>query len=114
MSVTASAKLVRDLFAKNISSAPTRDGFGHGLYAAAQTHPNVVVLCADLSESTRVLEFKQHFPERFVQMGVSEQALAAIASGMALAEKFRSLRAMPHSPPAETGNRFVPPAVCRM
>lgn len=87
MSVLAAAKLVRDLFSKAIASAPTRDGFGHGLNAAAQKNPNVVALCADLSESTRVLEFKKNFPERFVQMGVSEQSLAAIASGMALAGK---------------------------
>lgn len=87
MSVLATAKLVRDLFSKTIPSAPTRDGFGDGLNAAAQTNSNVVALCADLSESTRVLEFKKNFPERFVQMGVSEQSLAAIAAGMALAGK---------------------------
>lgn len=87
MSVLAAAKLARDLFSKNIPSAPTRDGFGHGLNVAARANPNVVALCADLSESTRVLEFKKNFPERFVQMGVSEQSLAAIASGMALAGK---------------------------
>ncbi len=87
MSVLSSAKLVRDLFSKKIASAPTRDGFGHGLNTVAQTNPNVIALCADLSESTRVLEFKKNFPERFVQMGVSEQSLAAIAAGMALAGK---------------------------
>lgn len=87
MSTLAAAKLSRHLFAKNIPTAPTRNGFGDGLVAAGKEHEDVVVLCADLSESTRTLAFKQAFPERFVQMGVSEQALAAIASGMALAGK---------------------------
>lgn len=87
MAVSASAKLIHDLFRKTVSTAPTRDGFGHGLLALGRENPQVVALCADLSESTRVLEFKKAYPERFIQMGVSEQSLAAIASGMALAGK---------------------------
>lgn len=87
MPILASAKLARDVFSKTLPTLPTRDGFGLGVIAAAEADESVVVLCADLSESTRVLEFKEQFPERFVQMGVSEQALAAIASGMALAGK---------------------------
>lgn len=83
----ASAKLVRDLFAKAISAEPTRNGFGRGLIEAGKKNAAVVALCADLSESTRVLDFKNTFPDRFIQMGVSEQSLAAIASGMALAGK---------------------------
>ncbi|MEK9155613.1 MAG: transketolase C-terminal domain-containing protein [Patescibacteria group bacterium] len=87
MSVLASAKLVPNLFAKDISRAATRDGFGRGLVEAGKKNEAVVTLCADLTESTRVLEFKQAFPDRFIQMGVAEQSLAAIASGMALAGK---------------------------
>ena len=83
----ASAKLIRDLFAKTIATEPTRNGFGRGLVEAGQKNSAVVALCADLSESTRVLDFKNAFPDRFIQMGVSEQSLAAIASGMALAGK---------------------------
>jgi transketolase len=83
----ASAKLTADLFAKHISLAATRDGFGRGLVKAGKMSNNVVVLCADLTESTRVLDFKNTFPDRFIQMGVAEQSLAAIASGMALAGK---------------------------
>lgn len=86
MSVLASAKLVKDLYGK-LAGEPTRNGFGRGLIAAGSANENVVVLCADLSESTRVLDFKKTFPTRFVQMGVAEQSLAAIASGMALAGK---------------------------
>jgi transketolase len=66
---------------------PTRDGFGEGLVLAGKADRNVVALCADLTESTRVLAFKNEFPERFVQLGVSEQSLASIAAGMAMAGK---------------------------
>lgn len=82
-----SAKLIKELFSKTIKTEPTRNGFGEGLVEAGTRNDAVVALCADLSESTRVLDFKKAFPNRFVQMGVSEQSLAAIASGMALAGK---------------------------
>lgn len=83
----ASAKLIKDLFGKSIKAEPTRNGFGRGLVEAGKRNESVVALCADLSESTRVLDFKNTFPNRFIQMGVSEQSLAAIASGMALTGK---------------------------
>ncbi|MBF8280496.1 MAG: 1-deoxy-D-xylulose-5-phosphate synthase, transketolase [Candidatus Magasanikbacteria bacterium] len=66
---------------------PTRDGYGQGLIEAGRANPKVVVLCADLTESTRSLGFKKEFPDRFVQIGVSEQSMAVIAAGMALAGK---------------------------
>ncbi len=75
------------LFKKDIPLIPTRNGFGEGLVLAAEQDDRIVVLCADLTESTRVEAFKQKFPERFIQMGVSEQSLAAIAAGLALAGK---------------------------
>lgn len=62
----------------------TRDGFGIGLLKLMEADERVVVLCADLSESTRVEAVAEHFPERFVQVGVAEQNLAGIAAGMAL------------------------------
>jgi len=68
---------------KNIQMVPTRDGFGKGLVEAGEKDERVVVLCADLSESTRVHWFKQKFPERFIQVGVAEQNMATVASGMA-------------------------------
>mgnify|MGYP001568963974 CR=1 FL=1 len=79
--------LVKNLFDKKIEQLPTRDGYGHGLVEAGKANKNVVVLCADLTESTRSLWFKEAYPERFVQLGVSEQSMAAIAAGMALAGK---------------------------
>src|SRR3989338_7006619 len=81
------AYLVRGLFRADVEQLPTRDGYGRGLVEAGKNDPNIVVLCADLSESTRSLWFKQAFPDRFVQLGVSEQSMASIAAGMALAGK---------------------------
>lgn len=65
----------------------TRDGFGKGLLELGEKNPNVVVLCADLSESTRSLWFKEKFPERFIEVGVAEQNMALVASGMAACGK---------------------------
>ena len=64
-----------------------RDGFGEGLVEAGQTDKNVVVVSADLTESTRSHFFKKKFPRRFIQLGVSEQAMASIGAGLALAGK---------------------------
>jgi transketolase len=47
----------------------------------------VVVLCADLSESTRAEWFQKEFPDRFIEMGIAEQNMAATAAGLALAGK---------------------------
>lgn len=78
------AKLIDNLLdAKNIQMVPTRDGFGKGLVEAGEKDQRVVALCADLSESTRTHWFQQKFPERFIEMGVAEQNLATVASGMA-------------------------------
>jgi transketolase len=85
MPVVKAAKLSPKLFGRDIPQLPTRNGFGEGLVLAGEQDERVMVLCADLTESTRTEAFKQAFPERFVQLGVSEQALAALAGGMALA-----------------------------
>jgi transketolase len=66
-----------------LESKATRDGFGKGLVDAGKANGNVVALCADLSESTRMEWFQKEFPERFVEVGVAEQNLATVASGMA-------------------------------
>lgn len=81
------AFLVPNLFAKDAPEKGTRDGFGLGLVEVGATNENVVVLCADLSESTRTQAFRDAYPNRYVQLGVSEQALAAVATGMALQGK---------------------------
>jgi len=60
----------------------TRDGFGEGLVEAGIENENVVALTADLTESTRANLFAEKFPKRFIQVGVAEQNLASVASGM--------------------------------
>jgi len=81
--ISEKQKLNSKLFKKDIEQIPTRNGYGEGLVMAGEEDSNVVVLCADLTESTRSLDFKEKFPERFVEIGVAEQALATVASGMA-------------------------------
>src|SRR5579859_7454843 len=76
------AKLKDDLFDAK-EQAPTRDGFGKGLLELGEINKDVVVLCADLAESTRVLPFKEKYPERYIELGVAEQNLATVASGLA-------------------------------
>lgn len=71
------------VFESDVARVPTRNGFGEGLLEAGKEHENVVGLCADLTESTRMEAFAKWFPNRFVQIGVAEQNLAATASGMA-------------------------------
>ncbi|MFM2357862.1 MAG: hypothetical protein RJA61_599 [Candidatus Parcubacteria bacterium] len=71
------------LFDKDVEQVPIRKGFGEGLLAAGEADKNVVGLCADLTESTQMLAFATKFPERYVQIGVAEQNLATVASGMA-------------------------------
>ncbi|MCE9541442.1 transketolase family protein [Candidatus Kaiserbacteria bacterium] len=63
--------------------AATRDGFGAGLIEAAEKDPRIVALSADLTESTRVEAFQKKFPERFIEIGVAEQNMAALAAGFA-------------------------------
>lgn len=67
----------------DIAAEPIRKGFGRGLKRAGDEDPNVVALCADLTDSTQMSLFKEAFPERFIEIGVAEQNLVTVASGMA-------------------------------
>ncbi len=62
---------------------PTRDGFGKGVVELGRVNEAVVVLCADLSDSTRANWFKKEFPSRFFGFGVAEQDMFGAAAGMA-------------------------------
>ncbi len=64
-----------------------RDGFGEGLFALAQENAQVVVLTADLAESTRVQTIAKHLPQQFVECGVAEQNMLGVAAGMSMAGK---------------------------
>jgi transketolase len=81
------AHLSDKLFADDISHIPTRNGYGEGLLLAAEENPNVVALCADLIESTRVEAFAKKFPERFFEVGVAEQNMATVAAGLGVSGK---------------------------
>jgi len=70
-----------------LQQIPTRDGFGQGLVEAARRNENVVAVCADLVESTRMQAFRDAFPERFIEIGVQEQLLVAMSAGLAMAGK---------------------------
>lgn len=72
---------------EKVKQVPTRNGYGDGVVEAGTKDKNVMVLCADLTESTRSFDFKKVFPDRFVQLGIFEQAMASIAAGMALSGK---------------------------
>ena len=61
----------------------TRKGFGRGLVVAGQENSQVVALCADLTGSTQIEPFAKAFPERFIEVGIAEQNLVTVASGMA-------------------------------
>jgi len=88
MPVNPQAKLVPNILdLKSIEQKPTRDGFGLGLIQAADENSNVVGLCADLTESTRMEAFAKKYPQQFVQMGVAEQNLASVASGLSAVGK---------------------------
>ena len=75
------------LFDKDVEQRPTRDGYGEGIVTLGHTNPDVVVLTADLSESTRCEDFQKKFPERFFECGVAEQNMAAIAAGLGVTGK---------------------------
>lgn len=75
--------LVHDILAKDIAKEPIRKGFGKGLLEAGKRDANVVAACADLTDSTQMSLFKAEFPDRFVEIGVAEQNLVTVGSGLA-------------------------------
>jgi len=80
-------KLNGKMFDKDVEMMPTRYGYGEGLVMLGEQDPNVVVLCADLTESTKSEEFAKKFPDRFFEVGVAEQNMAAIAAGLGISGK---------------------------
>lgn len=78
-----SLKLNPKVFNPDVEKKSTRLGFGEGLLKLGSENTNVVALTADLKESTKVDLFAERFPERFIEVGVAEQNMAGVASGMA-------------------------------
>ena len=79
--------LNQKVFDEDVEKVATRAGYGEGLVALGETNPNVVVLSADLTESTKANGFAEKFPERFFEMGVAEQNMAAVAAGLGVTGK---------------------------
>ena len=75
--------LNQNIFDADVERVPNRNGYGEGLKEAGERDPRVVALSADLTESTRTNLFAEAFPERFIQVGIAEQNMASVASGMA-------------------------------
>ena len=80
------AHLNQKLFDEDVEMKAIRDGYGEGVVRAG-ANKNVVVLCADLAESTRLESFAKTFPERFFEIGVAEQNMATIAAGLGISGK---------------------------
>lgn len=81
------AHLVENVFDEKIEKKSTRDGFGTGTVEAGKDNQNIVVLSADLKESTRAEWFEKEFPDRFIEIGVAEQNMATVAAGLAAVGK---------------------------
>jgi len=75
------------VFDEDVEKKPTREGVGTGVVALGEKDPNVVVMTADLSESTRADGFEKKFPERFFDVGVAEQNMASVAAGLGVTDK---------------------------
>lgn len=75
------------LYSKDVEKEPIRAGFGRGLKAAGEKNESIVALCADLTESVQMHHFREAFPKRFIEVGIAEQNLVTVASGMARAGK---------------------------
>ena len=80
-------KLSEDLYSPEIKQSPTRAGYGEGLVEIGRENPDVVVMCGDLTDSTKTRAFQQEFPHRFYEMGISEQNMVGAACGLALVGK---------------------------
>lgn len=83
MMLNPDLKLNTKMFDEKVEQIPIRQGFGEGLLEAGEKNLKVVGLCADLTESTKMNLFAEKFPNRFIQVGVAEQNLASVASGLA-------------------------------
>lgn len=65
----------------------TRSGFGDAMTVLADTHPQVIALCADLTDSLKLGDFKKKVPQRFIQAGIAEANMIGLAAGLAIAGK---------------------------
>ncbi len=90
----------------DIEQEATRKGYGQGVLDLGAENENVVVLTADLAESTQVLEFAKKYPERFVECGVAEQNMMGIAAGLALYGKIPFVSSYATFSPGRSWDQF--------
>jgi len=102
-------KLNPKLFDEDIEQMPIRHGYGEGILIAGKRDKRVVALCADLTDSTKTNVFANVYPDRFIEMGIGEQSMASVASGLAAMGKYHFLLRTRCFLPDATGNRFVRP-----
>ena len=74
--------IINEIEKGGVEMRSTREGFGDALLQLGKENLEVVALCADLTESVQMHKFKEAYPHRFFQMGVAEQNMASVASGM--------------------------------
>lgn len=85
--LNSEAKLNPKLLDADIEQKTTREGFGEGSVLAGKEDPNIVMLCADITESVKASTFRNAFPDRFVELGIAEQNMMGVAAGMAMVGK---------------------------
>lgn len=85
--LNSSQKLNPKLLQADVEQEPTRFGFGRGLMTAGRENPEVTALCADLTISVKMDDFKKEFPDRFIEIGIMEQHMASFAAGMSMVGK---------------------------
>ena len=105
----AAAMHLVDYRAGDLKQVPTRNGFGEGVIEAGTRNRDVIGICADLSASTRIEGFKKAHPAQYVEIGVSEQLLVAMAGGLASVGKIPWIAsyAMFEEIREDRGNRYA-------
>jgi len=87
VNINKAQKLHSGLFQGKVEMLPIRKGFGEGLLVAGKENESIVALSADLTESTQMQAFAEVFPDRFIEIGVAEQNLVTVGSGLAAVGK---------------------------
>lgn len=90
------------IFMEDIDQKAIREGFGEGLVKLGEENENIVALSADVSNSCKMNFFAEKFPKRFFQVGVAEQNLVGIASGLAVSGKIPFIAAYSVFSPGRT------------
>ena len=83
--------MLKDFINKNKDKemSTVRNGFGEAITEEGEKNKDIVIITADVTESTRCDKFAEKFPERFFNVGVAEQGMASVAAGLGISGKFR-------------------------